>query len=139
MEPPPPPPPPHGASAHGPRSGGLPDGKYDIFVIPPSSAGAGFLYLPSLQTNRNSFLAGVVCTAAAFLIWTTAVPVIQEWFTTTINGGGSGVLMLMVGVAVASWAWGKTQAEGSPGGRPGGSSGGAGPGAYAGGSAYTGS
>ncbi|TKA78215.1 hypothetical protein B0A55_03772 [Friedmanniomyces simplex] len=39
---PPPPPPPHG---HSPRPpGGLPDGNYDIFIIPPHSAGSGFLY-----------------------------------------------------------------------------------------------
>ncbi|KIW73208.1 hypothetical protein PV04_01342 [Phialophora macrospora] len=112
MEPPPPPPPPHGSNPQGGgRSGGLPDGKYDIFVIPPHSAGAGFLYLPSLQTQRNSFLAGVLCTASAFFIYYTAVPVVKEWLSSTINSGGTGVFTLICGVAVLAWALGKTQGE----------------------------
>jgi hypothetical protein len=112
MEAPPPPPPPHGAHTQGgPRSGGLPDGKYDIFVVPPHSSGAGFLYLPSLQTQRNSFLAGVFCTAAAFFIYYTAVPVVKEWLFSTVNSGGTGVFSLVCGVAVAAWAFGKTQSE----------------------------
>ncbi|OCT53811.1 putative Reticulocyte-binding protein 2 like protein a [Cladophialophora carrionii] len=110
--PPPPPPPPHGSNPQGGgRSGGLPDGKYDIFVIPPHSAGAGFLYLPSLQTQRNSFLAGVICTASAFFIYYTAVPVVKEWLFSTINSGGTGVFTLVCGVAVLAWALGKTQGE----------------------------
>ena len=113
MEAPPPPPPPHGANSQGKRAGGLPDGKYDIFVIPPSSAGAGFLYLPSLQTQRNSFLAGVACTAVVFLIWSIVVPAVKDWFRGLTGGGGSGMIMLMLGVGVACWAWGKTQGEGS--------------------------
>ena len=112
MEPPPPPPPPHGANSQGGgKSGGLPDGKYDIFVIPPHSSGSGFLYLPSLQTQRNSFLAGVVCTASAFFIYYTAVPVVKEWLFSTINSGGGGVFTLICGVAVVAWAFGKTQSE----------------------------
>ncbi|KAK5046819.1 hypothetical protein LTR84_007173 [Exophiala bonariae] len=113
MEPPPPPPPPHGqgSSQPGGRSGGLPDGKYDIFVIPPHSSGSGFLYLPSLQTQRNSFLAGCFCTAASFFIYTTAVPVLKDWLLTTINGGGGGVFMLICCIAVVAWALGKTQGE----------------------------
>jgi hypothetical protein len=120
MEPPPPPPPPHGsnANAQGGRSGGLPDGRYDIFVIPPHSSGSGFLYLPSLQTQRNSFLAGVFCTAATFFIYTTAVPVVKEWLMTTINSGGGGVFMLICGVAVVAWAFGKTQSEWAQPGEP---------------------
>lgn len=111
MEPPPPPPPPHGSNPQGGRSGGLPDGRYDIFVIPPHSAGSGFLYLPSLQTQRNSFLAGVFCTAASFFIYTTAVPVVKEWFLNTFNSGGSGVFTIICCVAVVAWAFGKTQGE----------------------------
>lgn len=111
MEPPPPPPPPHGSNQQGARSGGLPDGRYDIFVIPPHSSGSGFLYLPSLQTQRNSFLAGCFCTAASFFIYTTAVPVVKDWLLTTINGGGGGVFMLICGIAVVAWAFGKTQGE----------------------------
>lgn len=116
MDAPPPPPPPHGATPGGSRSGGLPDGKYDIFVIPPSSAGSGFLYLPSLQTQRNSFIAGVACTAAVFFIYSVAIPVIKQWFTEILRGSGSGVILLMVAIGVVSWAWGKTQAEGTTGG-----------------------
>jgi len=123
MEGPPPPPPPHGENPRTARSGGLPDGKYDIFVIPPSSAGSGFLYLPSLQTQRNSFLAGCACTATAFFLYSVALPVAKEWFFSTVNGGGSGVLMLVLGVGVVSWALGKTQGEGTGTGT------GAGPGA----------
>ncbi|EXJ92486.1 hypothetical protein A1O3_01038 [Capronia epimyces CBS 606.96] len=111
MEPPPPPPPPHGSNPQGGRSGGLPDGRYDIFVIPPHSAGSGFLYLPSLQTQRNSFLAGVFCTAATFFIYTTAVPVVKEWLLNTINSGASGVFTIVCCVAVVAWALGKTQGE----------------------------
>lgn len=112
MEPPPPPPPPHGTNPQGgSKSSGLPDGKYDIFVIPPHSSGSGFLYLPSLQTQRNSFLAGVFCTAAAFFIYYTAVPVVKEWLFSTVNSGGTGVFTLICGVAVVAWAFGKTQSE----------------------------
>ena len=121
--PPPPPPPPHGASAHGGKAGGLPEGKYDIFVIPPSSAGSGFLYLPSLHTHRNSFLAGSACTALVFFIWSVVVPVIREWFYSVTTGGGSGFLMLIIVVGVGCWAWGKTQAESSGGSNTAGSGG----------------
>jgi hypothetical protein len=126
MDPPPPPPPPHGANQQNGKSGGLPAGKYDIFVIPPHSAGSGFLYLPSLSTHRNSFLAGSVCTAFAFFVYSVAVPVVKEYFRSTIAGGGSGVMALMMGVGVICWAWGKTQAEWSSGTTPAGSGGGGG-------------
>lgn len=113
---PPPPPPPHGEKPRTARQGGpgagLPDGKYDIFVIPPSSAGSGFLYLPSLNTQRNSFLAGCACTSLAFFFYSVAYPVAKDWFLRTVNGGGSGVLSLILGVGVVAWALGKTQGEG---------------------------
>ncbi|CAF9909065.1 MAG: hypothetical protein HETSPECPRED_008814 [Heterodermia speciosa] len=108
--PPPPPPPPHGTNPG--QRGGLPDGNYDIFIIPPHSSGSGFLYLPSLQPHRNSFLAGVACTILAVAIWTVVFPVLKEWIGTMVASGGMGVVVLMMGVAVAAWAWGKTQAEG---------------------------
>jgi flagellar biosynthesis GTPase FlhF len=128
MDPPPPPPPPHGANQQSGRPGGLPDGKYDIFVIPPHSAGSGFLYLPSLSTHRNSFLAGALCTAFAFFVYSVAVPVVKEFFQGIMAGNSSGVMVLMIGVGVLCWAWGKTQAEGvnRPGPGPTGSSSGAG-------------
>ena len=106
----PPPPPPHGNNA-GDRSSGLPPGNYDIFIIPPHSSGSGFLYLPSLQPHRNSFLAGVACTLLAVAIWRIVFPVLREWFATIVASGGVGVVMLLVGVGVAGWAWGKTQLE----------------------------
>ncbi|KAI4279966.1 MAG: hypothetical protein L6R38_004820 [Xanthoria sp. 2 TBL-2021] len=105
---PPPPPPPHGSSSN---KSGLPPGNYDIFVIPPHSSGSGFLYLPSLQTNRNSFLAGVGCTLVAVGIWTVVFPVLREWFATLVASGGMAVVVLLIGVGVAGWAWGKTQTE----------------------------
>ena len=110
--PPPPPPPPHGQNPRPP--GGLPDGNYDIFIIPPHSAGSGFLYLPSLQPNRNSFLAGVAATLLAVGLWTLIVPAVQQWVSTVSSGGGGvGVFLLAIAIGVACWAWGKTQGEGS--------------------------
>ncbi|SLM35560.1 hypothetical protein LPUS_04865 [Lasallia pustulata] len=106
----PPPPPPHGNTS-GNRSSGLPPGNYDIFIIPPHSSGSGFLYLPSLQPHRNSFLAGVACTLLTVAIWTVVFPVLREWFATIVASGGMGVVILLVGVGVAGWAWGKTQIE----------------------------
>ncbi|KAI9803734.1 MAG: hypothetical protein M1833_000646 [Piccolia ochrophora] len=120
--PPPPPPPPHGASA---KSSGLPPGNYDIFVIPPHSAGSGFLYLPSLHTQRNSFLAGVACALMGVMVWQICMPVLREWFTQMMSSGGSGMLMMVLGVGIAGWAWGKTQTEGFGPGPGGGSQGGA--------------
>ncbi|KAL8863610.1 MAG: hypothetical protein Q9178_000292 [Gyalolechia marmorata] len=108
QSPPPPNPPPHGTSSN---KSGLPPGNYDIFVIPPHSSGSGFLYLPSLQTNRNSFLAGVGCTLMAVGIWTVVFPVLREWFAKLVASGGMAVVVLLIGVGVAGWAWGKTQTE----------------------------
>ena len=126
---PPPRPPPHGNG--GKDRGGLPDGNYDIFIIPPHSAGSGFLYLPSLQPHRNSFLAGVGCTLFAVAIWFIVFPVLREWLSTIVASGGMGVILLMVGMGVAGWAWGKTQMEENtgPGGNAGASSTGPMPGA----------
>ncbi|KAL3493036.1 hypothetical protein BJX62DRAFT_89283 [Aspergillus germanicus] len=114
---PPPPPPPHGEkpnTTHGEyrKSSDLPQGNYDIFVIPPHSSGAGFLYLPSLQCQRNSFLAGSACTLVAVYLWMTLSPIVRLWYATTItNGGGAGIAMLAVGVVgVAGWAFGNYQA-----------------------------
>ncbi|KAL8994675.1 MAG: hypothetical protein Q9169_005428 [Polycauliona sp. 2 TL-2023] len=106
--PPPPPPPPHGSASN---KSGLPPGNYDIFVIPPHSSGSGFLYLPSLQTNRNSFLAGVGSTLVAVAIWTVVFPVLSDWFAKLVASGGMAVVVLLIGVGVAGWAWGKTQTE----------------------------
>lgn len=112
---PPPPPPPHG---HNPRppGGGLPDGNYDIFIIPPHSAGGGFIYLPSLQPHRNSFIAGIFVAMAAMGIYVVVMPVLQAWLTATVGGNGAGVLLLVAIVGLAAWAIGKTTAENSAGG-----------------------
>ncbi|KAK4552472.1 hypothetical protein LTR86_010315 [Recurvomyces mirabilis] len=120
-DPPPPPPPPHGQDARpagGTASGsgsGLPDGNYDIFIIPPHSAGSGFLYLPSMQPHRNSFLLGVACTLLAVGVWTLVMPVLKQWLSTVVASGGMGVLLLVAGVGIAGWAWGKTQGEAGSG------------------------
>ncbi|KAL2352866.1 hypothetical protein BJ546DRAFT_951378 [Cryomyces antarcticus] len=125
--PPPPPPPPHGDN---PKSSGLPNGNYDIFIIPPHSSGSGFLYLPSLQTHRNSFLAGVAATLLAVGMWTIIAPVLRHWLSTMVATGGAGVLMLIAGVGIAGWAWGKTQTENAGPGPDGGTGGGIGSGAH---------
>ncbi|KAG9674378.1 hypothetical protein KCU99_g7620, partial [Aureobasidium melanogenum] len=107
---PPPPPPPHGANPKS-TSGGLPDGNYDIFIIPPHSSGSGFLYLPSLQPQRNSFIAGFACAVFCYLIWVTAVPVLGQWLSIIAASGSAGVLLLVAGVGAVAWAFGKTQGE----------------------------
>ena len=123
---PPPPPPPHG---HNPRppGGGLPDGNYDIFIIPPHSAGGGFIYLPSLQPHRNSFIAGMFVAMAAMGIYVVVMPVLKAWMASILAGNGAGVMMLVAIVGVGAWAIGKTTAESSAG--PGANTAGAGAGA----------
>ncbi|KAL1846910.1 hypothetical protein Plec18167_001543 [Paecilomyces lecythidis] len=137
--PPPPPPPPHGANpgtthGHYRKSTDLPEGQYDIFVIPPHSAGSGFIYLPSLQCHRNSFIAGAVSTLFVVISWWSLEPVVRSWFATTVASGGFGVILLIIAVGFLGWLWGTTQAEGGgsksfPGGGPGSGPGGFGPGA----------
>ncbi|KAL6232630.1 hypothetical protein BDW75DRAFT_217342 [Aspergillus navahoensis] len=114
---PPPPPPPHGEkpnTTHGEyrKSSDLPPGNYDIFIIPPHSAGSGFLYLPSLQCQRNSFIAGAACALVAVYIWVTLTPMVKLWYATTVaSGGGAGIAILAVGVVgIAGWAFGNYQA-----------------------------
>src|SRR3954447_15862059 len=96
--PPPPPPPPHGANPQSaPPGGGLPNGNYDIFIIPPHSAGGGFLYLPSLRPQLNSFLAGVATTLATLYVWKVVEPVLRTWFhAVTQSGVGFGILVLAI-------------------------------------------
>ncbi|KAL4814314.1 hypothetical protein BDW67DRAFT_166191 [Aspergillus spinulosporus] len=114
---PPPPPPPHGENpntTHGEyrKASDLPQGNYDIFIIPPHSAGSGFLYLPSLQCQRNSFIAGAACALVAVYIWVTLTPMLKLWYATTVaSGGGTGIAILAVGVVgLAGWAFGNYQA-----------------------------
>ncbi|OQO03269.1 hypothetical protein B0A48_11525 [Cryoendolithus antarcticus] len=107
---PPPPPPPHGSTPRPP--GGLPDGNYDIFIIPPHSSGGGFLYLPSLQPQRNSFIAGILVALAAVGVYVAVVPVLKAWFATVLAGNALGVLILAGIVGLVAWAMGKTAGEG---------------------------
>lgn len=117
MDGPPPPPPPHGEkpnTTHGEyrKASDLPPGNYDIFIIPPHSSGSGFLYLPSLQCHRNSFIAGSLCTLFAVLLWFTLAPILKSWYSATIaNGSGMGIALLAIGVGVAGWAFGASQAD----------------------------
>ncbi|CDM33316.1 hypothetical protein DTO013E5_9104 [Penicillium roqueforti] len=119
MDGPPPPPPPHGENPHTTegeyrKSSDLPDGNYDIFIIPPHSAGSGFLYLPSLQCNRNSFLAGVASTLLACFVWSYLSPIVKAWYLATVtNGNGTGMAVLGIGVGVAGWLFGSTQSNSS--------------------------
>ena len=109
MSGPPPPPPPHGENPR--TASGLPPGNYDIFIIPPNSSGGGFLYLPSLQPNRNSFLAGCACALIGVSIWSAIAPALKTWIHTQSQSGTSGVFVLVMAVGVAAWAFGKTQGE----------------------------
>ncbi|KAI9367604.1 hypothetical protein BJX61DRAFT_547322 [Aspergillus egyptiacus] len=127
MDGPPPPPPPHGEkpqTTHGEyrKSSDLPQGNYDIFVIPPHSAGSGFLYLPSLRCQRNSFLAGTACTLVAVYVWSTITPMLKLWYLATIaSGDGNGIAALAMAVAtgVAGWMFGNYQAGKYSPSRPG--------------------
>ncbi|KAK4188655.1 hypothetical protein QBC35DRAFT_432303 [Podospora australis] len=78
----PPPPPPHGENPKTTAGGsaGLPRGKYDVFIIPEHSAGAGFLYLPSLKSNSNSFIAGVAFTLLTIGLAWVGSPIILQLY-----------------------------------------------------------
>src|SRR5687767_5259939 len=104
----PPPPPPHGEV---PKSSGLPPGKYDIFVIPQHSAGSGFLYLPSLQPNVNSFAAGFACALIMVALFQSMAPAFQVWWSSFHGMGNMGMVMLMVAIGLGAWALGRTQQE----------------------------
>jgi hypothetical protein len=119
MDGPPPPPPPHGENPHTTegeyrKSSDLPDGNYDIFIVPPHSAGSGFVYLPSLQCNRNSFLAGVASTLLVGLVWSFISPIVKAWYLATVaSGSGTGMAALAIGVGLAGWAFGSAQSSGT--------------------------
>ncbi|KFY33196.1 hypothetical protein V495_08342 [Pseudogymnoascus sp. VKM F-4514 (FW-929)] len=117
----PPPPPPHGEA---PKSSGLPPGKYDIFIIPPHSSGSGFLYLPSLKPNVNSFAAGFASALILVAITSALMPTVQLWWHSVKNTGGNGMFMVSIGLAIGAWALGRMQSD--PGGGRSGSNGGGG-------------
>ncbi|ELR10063.1 hypothetical protein GMDG_04464 [Pseudogymnoascus destructans 20631-21] len=122
----PPPPPPHGEA---PKSSGLPPGKYDIFIIPPHSSGSGFLYLPSLKPNVNSFAAGFASALILVAIVSALMPTLQLWWYSVKNTGGNGMFMVSIGLAIGAWALGRMQSDGrtgSNGGNNGGGGGGGG-------------
>lgn len=116
---PPPPPPPHGDKPNTTdgeyrKSTDLPPGNYDIFIVPPHSSGSGFVYLPSLQCHRNSFLAGAASTLLVVLVWSIVSPVLRTWYVATISSGnGMGMVIVALGLGVAGWALGASQSDGS--------------------------
>ncbi|KAI8634702.1 hypothetical protein F5Y19DRAFT_121673 [Xylariaceae sp. FL1651] len=109
----PPPPPPHGTN---PRSTNpnLPPGKYDIFIIPPHSSGSGFLYLPSLKPNVNSFAAGFASALVLVVLCQSMAPAFRVWWNSFQGMGNMGMLLLVIAVGVGAWALGRTQNEGGP-------------------------
>ncbi|EDO04683.1 hypothetical protein SS1G_07166 [Sclerotinia sclerotiorum 1980 UF-70] len=106
----PPPPPPHG---NPPKSSGLPPGNYDIFIIPPHASGSGFLYLPSLQPNVNSFVAGF----ASALILVALTFILKPLLHSLKGGGGPATVILMFAIGLGAWALGRMQSNGES--RPG--------------------
>ncbi|KAJ9151985.1 hypothetical protein NKR23_g2933 [Pleurostoma richardsiae] len=108
--PPPPPPPPHGES---PKTTGLPPGKYDVFIIPEHSAGAGFLYLPSLRTNTNSFVAGFASALVLVVLFQSMAPAFQAWWANFQGMGNMGMMMLVIAVGLGAWSLGRQQQDGT--------------------------
>jgi len=114
--PPPPPPPPHGDNPKTTSSGpNLPKGKYDIFIIPEHSAGSGFLYLPSLQPNINSFVAGFASALACVVVFQSMAPALKSWWTNFQGMGNMGMFLLMVAIGMGAWSLGRQQGD-TPGG-----------------------
>ncbi|KAF2649342.1 hypothetical protein K491DRAFT_202392 [Lophiostoma macrostomum CBS 122681] len=112
MDGPPPPPPPHGANPKTTGGSGLPPGNYDIFIIPPHSSGGGFLYLPSLQVQRNSFAAGFASAIAVFAVWHVVKPTLKDWslfFKAQVSTGGNPVLLIVAVLAIAAFLYQWTQ------------------------------
>ncbi|KAG5994584.1 hypothetical protein E4U52_001017 [Claviceps spartinae] len=107
---PPPPPPPHGSAPR--SSSGLPPGKYDIFVIPQHSAGSGFLYLPSLKPNVNSFIAGFASALILVAVFQSMAPAFRAWWESFQGLGNMGITLLIIGVGFGAWALGRTQHDG---------------------------
>ncbi|KAI0191140.1 hypothetical protein EV127DRAFT_338553 [Xylaria flabelliformis] len=107
----PPPPPPHGTN---PRrsSPNLPPGKYDIFIIPPHSSGAGFLYLPSLKPNVNSFAAGFATALVLVVLFQSMAPAFKIWYRNFQGMGNMAMIPLVIAVGVGAWALGRVQNEG---------------------------
>lgn len=117
MSSPPPPPPPHGEAPKTTAGGGsgLPPGKYDVFIIPEHSAGSGFLYLPSLRTNTNSFIAGFASALILVVLGQSMAPAFQAWWANFQGMGNAGMLLLVIAVGLGAWSLGRQQSTDSPG------------------------
>ncbi|KAK4240590.1 hypothetical protein C8A03DRAFT_31295 [Achaetomium macrosporum] len=112
MSQPPPPPPPHGENPRTTAGGsGLPPGKYDIFIIPEHSAGSGFLYLPSLKPQWNSFAAGVVSTLAVVIMSNLASPMVVSMFSSPDRMWSLLWVTLVACVGIAAFLLGRHQTE----------------------------
>ncbi|CAN8097295.1 unnamed protein product [Discula destructiva] len=139
----PPPPPPHAEAPKTTAGGGsgLPTGKYDIFVIPEHSAGSGFLYLPSLRTNTNSFIAGFASALIMVVLGQSMAPAFQAWWANFQGMGNAGILLLVIAVGLGAWSLGRQQSTESPGAGAGANGGfyspGAGGGAMPGGGGFS--
>ncbi|KAI0024720.1 hypothetical protein F4780DRAFT_551608 [Xylariomycetidae sp. FL0641] len=116
MSAPPPPPPPHGSNPKTTNTGpNLPPGKYDIFIIPPHSSGSGFLYLPSLKPNVNSFAAGFASALVLVILFHSIGPAFRVWWNGFQGMGNMGMVLLVIAVGVGAWAFGRAQQEGGHG------------------------
>lgn len=115
MSSPPPPPPPHGEAPKTTAGGGsgLPPGKYDVFIIPEHSAGSGFLYLPSLRTNTNSFIAGFATALVLVVLCQSMAPAFQAWWANFQGMGNAGMLLLVIGVGLGAWSLGRQSSDSS--------------------------
>ncbi|KAI0165906.1 hypothetical protein GGR57DRAFT_141413 [Xylariaceae sp. FL1272] len=110
----PPPPPPHGTNPRSSTNPNLPPGKYDIFIIPPHSSGAGFLYLPSMKPNVNSFAAGFASALVLVVLFQSMAPAFRVWWSNFQGMGNMGMMFLVIAVGVGAWALGRTQNERGP-------------------------
>lgn len=80
-------------------------------MIPEHSAGAGFLYLPSLKPNINSFVAGFASALMCVVVIQSLRPAIQQWWNEFQGMGNMGMMMLVVAVGLGAWAFGRQQAD----------------------------
>ncbi|PSR75541.1 hypothetical protein BD289DRAFT_463983 [Coniella lustricola] len=92
---------------------GLPPGKYDVFIIPEHSAGSGFLYLPSLRTNTNSFIAGFATAIIVVVFAQSMAPAFQAWWANFQGMGNAGMTLLMIAVGLGAWSLGRQTSDGA--------------------------
>ncbi|KAK4457127.1 hypothetical protein QBC42DRAFT_146945, partial [Cladorrhinum samala] len=109
----PPPPPPHGENPKTTAGGssGLPRGKYDVFIIPEHSAGAGFLYLPSLKPHMNSFLAGLGCAFVVLTLGFNAAPIMYHALVLLGNTGNASTTLSWLILLVIAFLFGMVFGE----------------------------